>query len=73
MEIITSIVAIITILVIINMVFIKKNNSNETSCHPKTDNFDFWCLKEIGKGWIFKDFFKKGCDEEQVKATCKRN
>ena len=54
MELITSIIAIITIFVIIHMVFIKKNDSNKTSCHPKTDNFDFWCLKEIGKGWIFR-------------------
>jgi hypothetical protein len=73
MDTLTSLIAIITIIVIVYMVFVKKSNAIETSCHPKTDNFDFWCLKEIGKGWFFKDFFKKGCGEEQIKATCKRN
>jgi hypothetical protein len=72
MELFTSAIAIITIFVVVYMVFVKKNNQNETSCHPKTDNFDFWCLKEIGKGWFSKNILNTGCSEEQTKSTCKR-
>ena len=68
----TSLVAVITIFVIIYITFIRKNDSkNLTECHPKTDNFDFWCLKEIGKGWDLR-IFLKGCSDEEVKATCKK-
>lgn len=57
------------------MVFLRKKNSNDntTSCHPKTDNFDFWCLKEIGKGWFLKKILNKDCADEQVKAVCNKN
>ena len=70
MDTLTSIVSLITICVIVYMVFLKKNNSNTTDCHPKTDNFDFWCLKEVGKNFFLKNILNKGCSDEQVKASC---
>ena len=70
----TSLVALITMIVIVYSVFLKKkNNDNTTGCHPKTDNFDFWCLKEIGKGWFSSKIIDDSCDLEQRKSKCKKN
>jgi len=66
-----SSIAILTIGTIAYMVFIRKTIQNHTQCHPKTDNFDFWCIKEVGKGWgVRKTKESDDCDENKQKAMC---
>lgn len=73
MNTLTSLISLIAMIVVVYSVFLKKKNINTTDCHPKTDNFDFWCLKELGKGWLSNKIIDGNCDKELKKSTCKRS